>query len=40
MKTYKPSEDKSGLKDAYLAVMDKEYDGRRRLYGKGVTIKC
>uniref|UniRef100_A0A803MUH1 Uncharacterized protein n=1 Tax=Chenopodium quinoa TaxID=63459 RepID=A0A803MUH1_CHEQI len=29
----------SGIKDAYLAVMGKEYVGRRRLYGKGVSNK-
>ena len=39
MKNYKPPEDGSGPKDAYLAVMNKEYVGRRRLYGRGVTNK-
>lgn len=39
MKNYKPPEDGSGVNDAYLVVMDKEHDGRRRLYGKGVTNK-
>ncbi|KAL2904533.1 putative carboxylesterase 1 [Bienertia sinuspersici] len=32
-------DDGSGLKDPYLGVMGKEYTGRRRLYGRGVTNK-
>ncbi|KAL2922347.1 Cortactin-binding protein 2 [Bienertia sinuspersici] len=39
MKNYTPPEDGSGPKDPYLGVMDKEYTGRRRLYGRGVTNK-
>uniref|UniRef100_A0A803N453 Uncharacterized protein n=1 Tax=Chenopodium quinoa TaxID=63459 RepID=A0A803N453_CHEQI len=31
---YTPPENGSGIKDAYLAVMGKEYAGRRRLYGE------
>ena len=37
MKNYKPSEDGSTSVDPFLAIMGKEYDGHRRLYGKGVT---
>ncbi|KAL2902349.1 Cortactin-binding protein 2 [Bienertia sinuspersici] len=32
-------DDGSGPKDPYLGVMGKEYTGRRRLYGRGVTNK-
>ncbi|KAL2895063.1 Cytochrome bc1 complex Rieske iron-sulfur subunit [Bienertia sinuspersici] len=39
MKNYRPPEDGSGPKDPYLGVMDKEYAGRRRLYGREVTNK-
>ncbi|KAL2939004.1 Cortactin-binding protein 2 [Bienertia sinuspersici] len=39
MKNYTPTEDGSGLKDPYLGVMEKEYAGRRRLYGRGMTNK-
>ncbi|KAL2933241.1 ATP synthase subunit b' [Bienertia sinuspersici] len=39
MKNYTPPDDGSGPKDPYLGVMGKEYTGRRRLYGRGVTNK-
>ena len=40
MKNYKaPEEDGSASVDPFLAVMNKEYNGRRRLFGKGVTKK-
>lgn len=34
-----PQEDGSRPRDSYLGVMDKEYAGRRRLFGRGVTNK-
>ncbi|PWA67428.1 transposase, Ptta/En/Spm [Artemisia annua] len=37
MKNYKPQENESSPKDPFLAVMNKEYDGHRRLFGRGVT---
>ncbi|KAI3778817.1 hypothetical protein L2E82_08202 [Cichorium intybus] len=37
MKNYKPLEDGSGPIDPFEATMGKEYDGHRRLYGRGVT---
>ena len=37
MRNYNPPEDESALADAFLAVMNKEYDGHRRLFGRGVT---
>ncbi|KAJ0579774.1 putative transposase, Ptta/En/Spm, plant [Helianthus annuus] len=39
MKNYKPPEDGSVLVDPFTAVMNKEYDGYLRLYGRGVTKK-
>ncbi|KAL2934683.1 hypothetical protein RDABS01_017802 [Bienertia sinuspersici] len=39
MKNYTPPDEGSGPKDPYLGVMGKEYTGRRRLYGSGVTNK-
>ncbi|XP_042437053.1 uncharacterized protein LOC122023019 [Zingiber officinale] len=39
MKNYKPSAMESGDADPFLAVMGKDYDGRCRLYGRGVTRK-
>ncbi|KAL2934287.1 putative carboxylesterase 1 [Bienertia sinuspersici] len=39
MKNYTSPDDGSGPKDPYLGVMGKEYTGRRRLYGRGVTNK-
>ncbi|KAG6499767.1 hypothetical protein ZIOFF_039559 [Zingiber officinale] len=39
MKNYKPSTMESGDADPFLAVMGKDYDGRCRLYGRGVTRK-
>lgn len=39
MKSYQPIEDESDPKDAFMGVMDKEYPGRRRLFGRGVTNK-
>ncbi|KAL2905048.1 RNA-directed RNA polymerase L, partial [Bienertia sinuspersici] len=39
MKNYTLPEDGSGPKDPYLGVMDKEYTGHRRLYGRWVTNK-
>ncbi|KAL2894430.1 RNA-directed RNA polymerase L [Bienertia sinuspersici] len=39
MKSFQPNEDGSGPKDAFLSVMNKDYPGRRRLYGRGVTNK-
>lgn len=40
MKNYMPSEeDISSRVDPFLAVMNKEYDGHRRLYGRSVTNK-
>ncbi|PWA63578.1 transposase, Ptta/En/Spm [Artemisia annua] len=37
MRNYNPPEDESAPADAFLAVMNKEYDGHRRLFGRGVT---
>ncbi|GJS04170.1 hypothetical protein Tco_0320678 [Tanacetum coccineum] len=37
MKNYKPPENESSPTDPFLAVMNKEYDGHRRLFGRGVT---
>ncbi|KAL4573773.1 hypothetical protein LXL04_020590 [Taraxacum kok-saghyz] len=37
MKNYKPQEDESDVVDPYMVVMNKENDGYRRLYGRGVT---
>ncbi|KAL4589485.1 hypothetical protein LXL04_002392 [Taraxacum kok-saghyz] len=37
MKNYKPLEDESDVVDPYMVVMNKENDGYRRLYGRGVT---
>lgn len=37
MKNYKPLEDGSAPLDPFLATMGKEYDGHRRLFGRGVT---
>ncbi|GJT63167.1 transposase, Ptta/En/Spm [Tanacetum coccineum] len=37
MRNYNPLEDESAPADPFLAVMNKEYDGHRRLFGKGVT---
>nr|GFC16595.1 hypothetical protein [Tanacetum cinerariifolium] len=37
MKNYKPPETESSPTDPFLAVMNKEYDGHRRLFGRGVT---
>ncbi|PWA47490.1 hypothetical protein CTI12_AA497080 [Artemisia annua] len=37
MKNYKPPENESSPTDPFLAVMNKEYDGYRRLFGRGVT---
>ncbi|PWA43023.1 transposase, Ptta/En/Spm [Artemisia annua] len=37
MRSYNPPEDESAPADAFLAVMNKEYDGHRRLFGRGVT---
>ncbi|KAL4575690.1 hypothetical protein LXL04_011774 [Taraxacum kok-saghyz] len=37
MKNYKPQEDESDVVDPYMIVMNKENDGYRRLYGRGVT---
>nr|GEY78892.1 hypothetical protein [Tanacetum cinerariifolium] len=34
---YNPPEDESAPADPFLAVMNKEYDGHRRLFGRGVT---
>ncbi|GAB4831504.1 hypothetical protein Ancab_005522 [Ancistrocladus abbreviatus] len=42
MKNYEPLEDgldESTQIDPFLAFMEKEYDGRHRLYGRGVTNK-
>ncbi|XP_048489881.2 uncharacterized protein LOC125491853 [Beta vulgaris subsp. vulgaris] len=39
MKSYQPIEDESDPKDAFMGVMEKEYPGRRRLFGRGVTNK-
>ncbi|KAH9603542.1 hypothetical protein KSS87_015574, partial [Heliosperma pusillum] len=39
MKNYVPLEDGSCPSDAFLGVMGKEYDGRRRLYGRVVCNK-
>lgn len=39
MKNYKPVEDGSVLVDPFMIVMNKEQDGYRRLYGRGVTNK-
>lgn len=39
MKNFTPLEDGNGCTDAFLAIMGKEFDGRRRLYGRGVTKK-
>ena len=39
MKNYKPLEDGSDAVDPYMVVMNKENDGYRRLYGRGVTNK-
>ncbi|PWA43320.1 transposase, Ptta/En/Spm [Artemisia annua] len=40
MKNYQaPNEDGIGPVDPFLAVMNKEYNGHRRLFGKGVTNK-
>nr|XP_043611982.1 uncharacterized protein LOC122583666 [Erigeron canadensis] len=40
MKNYKPPEEEESVpQDPFLAVMNKEYDGHLRLYGKGVTKK-
>ncbi|PWA40872.1 transposase, Ptta/En/Spm [Artemisia annua] len=37
MRNYNPPEDESAPADAFLVVMNKEYDGHRRLFGRGVT---
>ncbi|GJS71426.1 hypothetical protein Tco_0704267 [Tanacetum coccineum] len=37
MRNYNPPEDESAPADPFLAVMNKEYDGHRRLFGRGVT---
>ncbi|GKA94998.1 transposase, Ptta/En/Spm [Tanacetum coccineum] len=37
MKNYKPPENESSPTYPFLAVMNKEYDGHRRLFGRGVT---
>ncbi|GKB90158.1 hypothetical protein Tco_0962430 [Tanacetum coccineum] len=37
MRNYNPPEDESAPTDPFLAVMNKEYDGHRRLFGRGVT---
>ncbi|KAL4578452.1 hypothetical protein LXL04_014575 [Taraxacum kok-saghyz] len=37
MKNYKLQEDESDVVDPYMVVMNKENDGYRRLYGRGVT---
>ncbi|KAL4590537.1 hypothetical protein LXL04_003469 [Taraxacum kok-saghyz] len=37
MKNYKPLEDESDVLDPYMVVMNKENDGYRRLYVRGVT---
>ncbi|PWA75358.1 hypothetical protein CTI12_AA244380 [Artemisia annua] len=40
MKNYEAlEEDRSGPVDPFLVVMNKEYNGHRRLFGKGVTNK-
>ena len=40
MKNYEAlEEDRSGPVDPFLVVMNKEYNGNRRLFGKGVTNK-
>ncbi|KAD5802470.1 hypothetical protein E3N88_13830 [Mikania micrantha] len=39
MRNYKPSEDGSALVDPFIAVMNKDQHGYRRLYGRGVTNK-
>ncbi|GKD96733.1 hypothetical protein Tco_1380630 [Tanacetum coccineum] len=37
MKNYKPPENESSPTYPFLAVMNKEYDGHHRLFGRGVT---
>ncbi|KAL8261398.1 hypothetical protein R6Q59_025447 [Mikania micrantha] len=39
MRNYKPSENESVSVDPFIAVMNKEQHGYRRLYGRGVTNK-
>ncbi|KAL8245948.1 hypothetical protein R6Q59_007164 [Mikania micrantha] len=39
MRNYKPSENGSALVDPFIAVMNKDQHGYRRLYGRGVTNK-
>ncbi|KAD2804095.1 hypothetical protein E3N88_37472 [Mikania micrantha] len=39
MRNYKPSENGSALVDRFIAVMNKDQHGYRRLYGRGVTNK-
>ncbi|KAL8251654.1 hypothetical protein R6Q59_035347 [Mikania micrantha] len=39
MRKYKPSENESASVDPFIAVMNKEQHGYRRLYGRGVTNK-
>ncbi|KAL6523535.1 hypothetical protein OROGR_017138 [Orobanche gracilis] len=39
MKNYEPLEDGSASVDPFMVVMNKERDGYRRLYGRGVTNK-
>ncbi|KAG6472396.1 hypothetical protein ZIOFF_069858 [Zingiber officinale] len=39
MKNFKPPATESGDADPFLTIMGKDYDGRRRLYGRGVTSK-
>ncbi|GJW13375.1 hypothetical protein Tco_0017508 [Tanacetum coccineum] len=37
MRNYNPPRHESAPADPFLAVINKEYDGHRRLFGKGVT---
>nr|GEV13910.1 hypothetical protein [Tanacetum cinerariifolium] len=37
MRNYNPPQDESAPADPFFAVMNKEYDGHRRLFGRGVT---
>ncbi|XP_074310240.1 uncharacterized protein LOC141646043 [Silene latifolia] len=39
MKSYVPDDNGSGSTDPFLAVMGKEFSGRRRLFGRGVCNK-